>query len=158
MSRAKRLWITILDGEPPLKGLRLPAYVKPLAALSEKNFEALAVQIIRLRRSLSIQQPSPTLTMLNDNKSVTWVHFICYRYFAVAASNQNSSTLSLWDMTPFLSKETDKPSLISQVYVEGPVVTGVVDTHNGQIRLALELCPNSYVNRLLPCFLCSLII
>ena len=139
-SRSKQLWLVILERDVILKGIVTPSYCRPVDLLSAQQLETLVVHSLRLRQTLLSQSegPSPSVTPFSQAQSLTWVKLIEGQYILAACSDQNTSALRLWSLRS-CSASRCTVDLLAEAYLDGPVVTGLVDTQEQGVIVALEI-------------------
>ncbi|TCD64774.1 hypothetical protein EIP91_003634 [Steccherinum ochraceum] len=112
------------------------------------NCKDLAVHLYRLYSHLRPgHKPPLRCSPLPLSRSVTWAKIVCHRWIIVASSDDEVSTLCLYDYVPdeYRLHGFSLPDmmLLTQAFLGAPVIRGVVFDCGGEVIIAVELCPSS---------------
>ncbi|KAJ7911444.1 hypothetical protein B0H13DRAFT_2009453 [Mycena leptocephala] len=135
-SRAKVLWINILERGVLKDGNVLPPYLKGYD-LDSVALEALVRRVARLTRQWETQDLSPVKNWcLHLPQLITWLRLVNGTWLFVASSDHRSSKISCWDLS-LLFQGNAEP--LAEAYLPAQVKTGKLEVQDSGIVLALGL-------------------
>jgi hypothetical protein len=138
-TRAKTLWMNLLDIVSLDDDHVLPFYLKSPDLLDAVALEALVARVSQLKRKWMTNDISPVnVWRLKLPQSITWLRLVAGSWIFVASSDNEVSKISCWDLSSVFQGNTEP---IAEAYLPGQVKTGQLEVQNGGIILALGLGP-----------------
>ncbi|KAJ7130292.1 hypothetical protein C8R44DRAFT_978415 [Mycena epipterygia] len=136
-TRAKILWIHILERAVQDEGQILPPYLKRHDLLDTVTLEALVRRMSKLTHKWETGDLSPVKSWrLYLPQSITWLRLVAGTWLFVASSDNHSSKISCWDLS-MVSQGVVEP--LAEAYLPGQVKTGKLEVQDSGIVLALGL-------------------
>lgn len=119
------------------KEIPLPPYLKPIAALTAEQVEALTRRAAWLAHSWSLGVVRPqTIVRLDLPRSVTWLRLISGRWLFVASYDTRTSSISCWDVE-MAFRGVKEP--VSEFFFSGPVKSAELETQADGIVVAVSV-------------------
>ncbi|KAJ7709372.1 hypothetical protein B0H16DRAFT_1631167 [Mycena metata] len=135
-TRAKLLWINLLELAVARDGHVLPLYLKPRDLLDGRALEALIVRVTQLARKWQKQDLCPVdVWRMDVHRSITW-RLVAGNWLFVASSDHEVSKISCWDLSLVFQGYTEP---IAEAYLPGQVGTAQLEVQDTGIVLALGL-------------------
>ncbi|KAJ6577486.1 hypothetical protein B0H19DRAFT_1229597 [Mycena capillaripes] len=136
-TRAKILWITILERNVSGEWKVMPPYLKGYDVLDPTALEALARRVSQL----GLKWETGNLAPINNwrlclPQSITWLRLVNGTWLFVASSDSNSSKLSCWELSLVFQGYTEP---LAEAYLPGQVKTGKLEVQDSGIVIALGL-------------------
>ncbi|KAJ6492777.1 hypothetical protein C8R47DRAFT_1119741 [Mycena vitilis] len=140
VTRAKQLWLTLLDTLAS-DGHVLPPYLGKPQTLDSIALEALVRRVAHLDRKWTRNDLHPAdIWRHNLCQSITWLRLVNGSWLFVASSDNYVSKISCWDLSLVFQGSTEP---IVEAYLPGKVKTAQVQVQDIGVVLALGLGPNS---------------
>ena len=145
-SRAKTLWRDVLRREIIAGNLFTPRHRRPFEELSNVECEALVLHALKLRLSLAKSKSKPAIVPFHQQRSVTWVKIVKSHWLLVASSDGSSSALGIWKLASLKANVATSLLPLGEIYLDGPVVNGLVDVRKEEVIIALEMSTKRFVS------------
>lgn len=123
----------------------LPNYCQDLDRLTSTDCEALVKHAVRLKSALTKPSWEAPLLPFHQIRSVTWVKLVQGTWLLVAKSDRSASSLQLFSLSSLGPDSTQPPTLVSEVFLAGPVANGLTEVQDGVLIVALELRTKMWV-------------
>ena len=136
LSRTKQLWVAHHAREIIDRDLPTAPYWKHPSDLDATQLETIVLHTTRLENRLELNA-SPKAFQSNQKRPVTWIQIVQAQWLLTASSDDQSSALTLWSIPVILT--SPQPTPIAEVFLSGPVITGVVEVCGSSVTIALEL-------------------
>lgn len=140
ISRDKQLWAHILDRDIKAKSLPLPYNLRSIEDVDVRGLESCVKHAVTLSQSYA-QADVKLFTREIENRrglAVSWLKLLRGRWCLVASSNTEESQFSIWKI---LSE--DGVDLATRIYLEAPVIDGLVDESDGRLRCVVTVGSSS---------------
>lgn len=141
-TKAKVLWLHILEVHRSAGDLFLPQYMREPTSLSSSEIEAFVRRSLRLNHLWSGETLSPKRTVRLDlPRMVDWLKLVSGRWLFVASSDNYSSEFSCWDVSSVLTVG-GSPEPLAQCFLPGRVNSGFVEVQQDGVVIALGVGPS----------------
>ncbi|KAL5510909.1 hypothetical protein ACEPAG_4666 [Sanghuangporus baumii] len=136
ISADKQLQANIFSRFVKQRHAPVPYNLRPIHTVNAHDIESWVRHVVSLDREYRSQDKELTIRKLDTLRDhrITWLKLVLGKWCLIAASNEMNSELSLWDMNP-----TSSPRFVTQIYLEAPVMDGVMDYSKGEIRCAITV-------------------
>lgn len=137
LSDDKQLWVHIFKRSAKERSLLIPTELRNIEDVEARDIESW------LRNDLLLAEgyrtPSKKLSIrrihVRPGLRVTWLKLILGRWCMVAASDEEESRLSLWNV----ASGTADPRQMAHVYLDAPVINGQTDFSTGEVRVSVTV-------------------
>ncbi|CAL1714346.1 unnamed protein product [Somion occarium] len=140
LTQSKQLWSHILFRTVIKRNIPLLPYTRSFQVLSSTEVEIVASHALRLRKQ-TIAPPQlrrQLVLSLDQSRSVSWLQLVRGQWLLAAFSDTQTSIIRIWSVMDLLSN-FGKSSPVAEAYLEAPVASGMVQTRDDQLYIALYL-------------------
>ena len=142
----KQLWLHVWRCDVLTKMLPRPTCLKSLDDLDDLQTKSAVMHTLRLNHNMTCRSERRVVQRVAfyQPQPITWTRIVQGSWLLVALSDAESSVLSLYSIESLVG--TRARDLLAQVFLEGPVLNGLVEVSDEYgIVIALELRTSVYV-------------
>ena len=135
ISGDKQLWSQILDRDVKGRSLPVPYNSANFEGTSAYELECLVRRAVLLERKYNSNGKLSFRKIDNPHRlGMTWAKLIRGRWCLIATADTYRSELSVWEI-----QSNGETVLSSRIFLQGPVLDGVIDESLGSVNVALTV-------------------
>ena len=134
ISGNKQLWATLIEREISSQGIPVTPHRRDLEEASAADVESWFRCAFQLPRIYSTGV-TPEVTRCEVNLRITWVKLLKSRWCLAAMSDERESRICVYDF----GRRYAAPLLCCTRFLPGPVMDGVVEDLEGEMRIAVSV-------------------